>query len=220
MKNINYIIIAALTVFCFYLLRTNKENKNTATNNIETLTDSISYYQNKQGLWVAEKKLFQGTEKDLRQIINSKDKAFQKLIKSFKKPVAAAVVKTVTHVDTVFVPYENPSKFKLPVFELDFNSETKHYTIHGTSTEKGINILDISIPNTQSIVIGKKKIGWFKYEHRMEVVNSNPLIKTEDVDGFSFRPKPKRFGLGLFVGYTTDLEVVIGAGVTYDLVSF
>ena len=220
MKQLNYIIIAGLTIICIYLWRNGNERQNTATNNIAALTDSVTHYRNKQGLWVAEKKLFLGTEKDLKHIIKSKDKAFQKIIKSFKKPVAATIIKTEVHIDTVFIPYENPSKFKMPVFELDFSSETKHYTIHGTSTEKGVNILDITIPNTQSIVIGKKKIGFFKYEHRIEVINSNPLIKTEDVDGFSFRPKPKRFGLGVFVGYSTDLEVVIGVGVTYNPISF
>ena len=218
MKNIHHIITAALIVLCIYLWRNGQKVQYTATNNIEALTDSLGRYQTKEGAWVAEKKLFHGTERDLKQIIKSKDAAFQNLLKSFKKPVAAAVIKTVTIIDTVFIPYEN--KIDLPVFELPFSKVAKHYSINGISTNEGISILDIEIPNTQSIVIGKKKIGWFKYEHRIEVVNSNPLIKTKDLDGFSFRPKPKRFGLGVFVGYSTDLEVVIGVGINYNLLSF
>ena len=218
MKNIHHIIIAALIVLCIYLWRSKNQVKYTTTNNIEALTDSLGGYQTKEGAWVAEKKLFQGTERDLKQIIKSKDAAFQKLLKSFKKPVAAAVIKTVTIIDTVFIPYE--TKIDLPVFELPFSKVAKHYSINGISTNEGISILDISIPNTQSIVIGKKKIGWFKYEYRIDVANSNPLIKTKDLDGFSFRPKPKRFGLGVFVGYSTDLEIVIGVGINYNLLSF
>ena len=218
MKKLNYIIIAVLTVFCFYLWRNGQKMQYTTTNNIGALTDSLGHYQTKEGVWVAEKKLFQGTEKDLKQIIKSKDKAFQKLLKSFKKPVAAAVIKTVTQIDTVFIPYK--TKIDLPVFELSFSKDAKHYSINGISTNEGINILDISIPNSQNVVVGKKKIGWFKREYRIEVANSNPHIKVTDLDGFSFRPKPKRFGLGVFVGYSTDLEVVIGVGVAYNLLSF
>ena len=214
----NNIIITALIVLCIYLWRSKNQVKYTATNNIEALTDSLGHYKNKEGVWVAEKKLFQGTEKDLRQVIKSKDKAFQKLLKTFKKPVAAATVKTVTQIDTVFIPYE--TKIDLPVFELPFSKVAKHYSISGTSTNKGISISEVSIPNTQNVVIGKKKIGWFKSEYRIEIKNSNPLIKTTDLDGFSFRPKPKRFGLGVFVGYSTDLEVVIGVGVNYNILSF
>ena len=218
MKKIHHVITAALIVLCIYLWQSKNQLKYTATNNIESLTDSISHYKNKEGVWVAEKKLFQGTEKDLRQVIKSKDKSFQKLLKSFKKPVAAATIKTITKIDTVFIPYER--KIDLPIFELPFNKVTKHYSISGISTNKGVGVLDIIIPNTQNIVIGKKKIGWFKNEYRIEIENSNPLIKTTDLDGFSFRPKPKRFGLGVFVGYSSDLEVVIGVGVNYNILSF
>ena len=214
----NNIIIAALIVLCIYLWRSKNQVKYTATNNIAALTDSLGHYKNKEGVWVAEKKLFQGTEKDLRQVIKSKDKSFQKLLKSFKKPVAAATVKTVTQIDTVFVPYE--TKIDLPVFELPFSKVAKHYSIKGISTNKGVGISEVSIPNTQNVVIGKKKIGWFKNEYRIEIENSNPLITTTDLDGFSFRPKPKRFGLGVFVGYSTDLEVVIGVGINYNILSF
>ena len=218
MKNIHHIVTAVLIVLCIYLWRSNRQTKYTTSNNIGALTDSLGHYQTKEGVWVAEKKLFQGTEKDLKQIIKSKDAAFQKLLKSFKKPVAAAVIKTITKIDTVFIPYK--TKIDLPVFELSFSKNAKHYSINGISTNEGINILDISIPNSQNVVVGKKKIGWFKREYRIEVANSNPHIKVTDLDGFSFRPKPKRFGLGVFVGYSTDLEVVIGVGVAYNLLSF
>lgn len=218
MKNINHIVTAALIVLCIYLWRSKNQVKYTATNNIEALTDSLGHYKNKEGVWVAEKKLFQGTEKDLRQVIKSKDIAFQKLLKTFKKPVAAATVETITKIDTVFIPYEN--KIDLPVFELPFSKISKHYSLSAISTNEGVGISEVSIPNTQNVVIGKKKTGWFKSEYRIDVENSNPLIKTTDLDGFSFRPKPKRFGLGVFVGYSTDLEVVIGVGVNYNILSF
>ena len=218
MKQLNYIIITSLTVLCIYLWRNGKEAQNTAKNNIAALTDSIVHYQTKHGAWGVEKSIFQGTEKDLRQIIKSKDKAFQKLIKSFKEPVAAAVIKTVTKIDTVFIPYEE--KNQLSEFEFNFKANTEYYSVNGTSTEKGINIWSISIPNTQSLVIGKKRIGFLKYGYKINVENSNLNIKTTNVDGFDFRPKPKRFSVGVFAGYSANLKPVIGLGISYNLFSF
>ena len=218
MKQLNYIIIAGLTVLCIYLWRNGKEAQNTAKNNIAALTDSIVYYQTKHGAWVAEKSIFQGTEKDLKQIIESKEKAFKKVLKSFKKPIAAAVMKTVTKIDTVFSPYEE--KNQLPGFEFNFKADTEYYSVNGTSTQKGINIWSLSIPNTQSLVIGKKRIGFLKYGYKINVENSNLNIKTTNIDGFDFRPKPKRFSVGVFAGYSTNLEPVIGLGVSYNLFSF
>ena len=218
MKQLNYIIIAGLTVLCIYLWRANSVNKNTAKNNIAALTDSITHYQTKHGAWGVEKSIFQGTEKDLKQIIESKEKAFKKLLKSFKKPIAAAVIKTVTKIDTVFIPYEE--KNQLPEFEFNFKANTEYYSVNGTSTEKGINIWSLSIPNTQSLVIGKKRIGFLKYGYKINVENSNLNIKTTNIDGFDFRPKPKRFSVGVFAGYSTNLEPVIGLGVSYNLFSF
>ena len=78
MRNIKNTIIVTLTVLCIYLWGTNKYNQYISESNTEALTDSISYFQTKEGVWVAEKELFQGTERDLKQIIKSKDKAFQK----------------------------------------------------------------------------------------------------------------------------------------------
>ena len=219
MKNIyHHAITVALIVLCIYLWRGKKYVETVSTSSIEALTSDLKEFKTKQGLWASEKQAFEGSQKDLRKIIKTKDVALQNALKTFKKPVAAASIKTIVEIDTVFIPYE--TIVELPVFNLPFSKVSKYYSINGISTNEGINILDISIPNTQSVVIGKKRIGFLKYETTVDVINSNPLIKVDELEAFSFKSKPKRFGLGVFVGYSTELEVVIGVGVSYNLISF
>ena len=210
-------IILGLIVLCIYLWRGKKYSEKVSTNNIETLTSDIKEFKTKQGLWAFEKQAFEGTEKDLKQIIKTKDAALQNALKTFKKRVAAASIKTIVEIDTVFIPYDKTVDFE---FSETFKKDTKYYSINGVANQKGVDVLNVSIPNTQTLVIGKKKVGFLKDETTVDVINSNPLIKVDELEAFSFKSKPKRFGLGVFVGYSTELEVVIGVGVSYNLISF
>jgi len=218
MKNIyHHAITVALIVLCIYLWRGKKYSEKVSTNNIETLTSDIKEFKTKQGLWASEKQAFEGTEKDLKQIIKTKDAALQNALKTFKKRVAAASIKTIVEIDTVFIPYDKTVDFE---FSETFKKDTKYYSINGVANQKGVDVLNVSIPNTQTLVIGKKRVGFLKHETTVDVINSNPLIKVDELEAFSFKSKPKRFGLGIFVGYSTELEVVIGVGVSYNLISF
>ena len=211
-----YAVIIGLSTLSFSLWRNNQQNKNIAFNNIETLNDTLAYYKNKQDLWVAEKQVFIGNEKELKAIIKTKNKEFQQAIKSFKKPITAAQIKTETKIDTVFLLY----KVEAPPFSISFNETKKHYSLSGLSTNEGLFIHSISIPNTQSIVVGKKKIGFMKYENRIEVINTNPLIRVSTLDGFSFRDKSKNFGLGVFIGVDYTGKPTTGLGFTYSFLRF
>ena len=216
-KDIIYIIIIILLgVYSFNQWKARKLETKTYASNMEVLNDSISYYKNKQGLWVAEKQVFIGNEKDLKTIIKTKNKEFQQAIKSFKKPIAATQIKTDAKIDTVFVPY----KVEAPPFSISFNEIKKHYALSGLSTNEGLFIHSISIPNTQSVVIGKKKIGFMKYENRIEVTNTNPLIKVSGLDGYSYRDKSKNFGAGAFAGLDVHGKATFGLGVFYSPIRF
>jgi len=218
MKNIyHHAITVALIVLCIYLWRGKKYSETVSTNSIEALTSDLKEFKTKQGLWASEKQAFEGTEKDLKQIIKTKDAALQNALKTFKKRVAAASIKTIVEIDTVFIPYDKTVDFE---FSETFKKDTKYYSINGVANQKGVDVLNVSIPNTQTLVIGKKRVGFLKHETTVDVINSNPLIKVDELEAFSFKSKPKRFGLGIFVGYSTELEVVIGVGVSYNLISF
>lgn len=217
MKNTALVILVILlSILNFHQWRERKEASKTYVSNLEVLNDSISHFKNKQGLWVAERKVFQGNEKQLKELIKTQGEQLTKAVKSFKKPKAAVKIATETEIDTVFIPY----KIELPPFNISFNEIKKHYSINGFSTEKGIFINSLTIPNEQSVVVGKKKIGFLKYEYRAEVTNSNPLVQVTELTSFNFKEKKNRFHLGPFAGIGSNGNFTFGFGVSYSLLSF
>lgn len=77
--------------------------------------------------------------------------------------------------------------------------------------------------NTLSFAIGKTK-GLFNSEYRIEVVNSNPKIKTIGLDSYTFKAPKKRIGIGLQVGYGIGsdftIQPYVGIGISYNFIRF
>src|SRR5690606_24173390 len=137
------------------------------------------------------------------------------------KVLSAGNITTVTVIDTIEIPYEKPVEFE---FTRDFNAKTDFYTINGQSSNTGVKINQIEIPNTLSFVIGEKKMGLFKSVLQIEAVNSNPYIKTTGLDSYIYTQKQKRFGLSIYAGYGLNANFTatpqVGIGLSYQLLSF
>lgn len=210
------IIIIALLVLNFHQWRERKADANSYTSNMEVLNDSISHYQNKEGKWVAERKAFQGEKKELEELLKTQGDQLVKALKK-TKPTTATKIVTETKIDTVFISYKVPVEID---FSSPFSKKTKFYSINGLATSEGINIFNITIPNEQSVVVGKKKLGFLKYEYRAEVTNSNPLIQVTELAAFNFQERKKRFHFGPFAGLSTQGQATFGLGITYSVISF
>ena len=217
------IVILALLCFSFHFWQKKRTAQRTYAHNMEVLNDSLHTYENKLGLVVAEKKAFQGEKKELEQLIELQGKQLQEALKR-TKPTTATKIVTETKIDTVLVPFSSNFEFHKPTVDFDvfapFSIKTEFYTIDGVVQDLGVLINSIRIPNEQSVVVGKKKIGFMKYEYRAEVTNSNPLITVTDLASFTFKEPKKRFGIGAFAGMAIDGTPTVGVGVTYSFLSF
>ncbi|MDA8956143.1 hypothetical protein N9H19_00800 [Flavobacteriales bacterium] len=214
-KIIKNILILVLTIICVKGYLDSRNSKEYYSNNLEILTDSIYYYENRLGQEVASVGVYKGEVEDLKKLVKIKSKQLEAALKTFKKPISAISINSELSLDTLFVPINIDAEFNI-----SFNEINKHYNISGESSNKGLSIYSLIIPNEQSIVIGKKRVGFFQYEHKAEVINSNPFIQTVGVSSFDFTPPKKRFGVGLFAGYDFRLQPTIGVGVTYDVFRF
>ena len=210
------IVILALLCLSFHLWSEKRTAQRTYTHNMEVLNDSLHTYENNLGLVVAEKKAFQGEKKELEQLIELQSEQLQEALKR-TKPTTATKIVTETKIDTVLIPYKVPVEVN---FALPFERDNNNYSIKGLATQKGINIYNLTIPNEQSVVVGKKKIGFMKWEYRAEVTNSNPLITVTDLASFTFKEPKKRFGVGAFAGMAIDGTPTVGVGVSYNFLSF
>ena len=196
--------------------------ENDLSNYHKVMNDTISYYETKNGDIIASKLAIEGSNKSLELLIsslNDSTKQLKTLVSKFKRVASASQTKTITVIDSIKVPYSIDGV----VFDKTFRLKEPYYTINGRSTNNGLFIDDLSIPNTQSIVVGKRKKGFLKTEYRIEVQNSNPFINTTAVDSYTLKERKKRIGLGIYLGYglnNTGLTPQLGVGLSYDVIRF
>jgi len=87
-------------------------------------------------------------------------------------------------------------------FDTTFKIEDPWYEVSGRITDESLNLENIMIPNKSTIVIGNHKDKWWKKsEYIVTVDNSNPYIKTEGIQSFTFTEKRSRISIGPYVGY-------------------
>ena len=215
------VIIVALSVMFLNQLLKNSDKDSSYSHNLKVLNDSLVYSKNKLGQEVANKLAFKGTNEELKKIIDLKETENSQLqISLLKWKQLASVTKVVTEtkLDTVYIPFNEPVPFE---FSRSFQKVDQWYSIFGLVNQEGVSINNISIPNTQTIVSGKKKISFLKTEYRFEITNSNPNIKNLEADVYNFVERNKRFSLGVSFGYNPfSNSFFIGPSIHYSLIRF
>lgn len=214
------ILYAAIAVaLLFLLLRQCSETKKIKSNKesiYNYLSDTISYYENKQGKIVAEKNALRGDISTLNILLGNTTEQLEKLQETYSNVSTAGEVTTITEIDTVKIKYTDTIAY---VFNRKWSIDDKFYSVSGASNQIGIEIETLTIPNTLSFVIGEKK-----GKYTIEAVNSNPYIKTTGLDAYTFDVPKKRFGLSIYAGYGLSDDFTfspsIGVALTWDLFSF
>ena len=221
--------VAVLIAIILFKECGNQKHTDNVVNNIVNYKDSAQYYKEKvNGMQVDvayNKSLILDDKNQLASVIK-KDDSLSKVVSTFKTPQSVTVIKEVTTIihDTFHIEHKIPCDFK--TFTVIKDSAFFHFC--GTISEKFFTIDTLMIPNKQSIVIGEKKLGFLRgTEQRVEIINSNPLIRTSNIDNYIINQKKKRFGIGASVGYGLNFNatgvrtgVIIGVTANYNLISF
>jgi hypothetical protein len=221
MKNfIQIVVIIILAVLLLNQCRISADEKKVSKNNIEAYNDTVSYYQNKLGLEVAEKQSFKGTAAQLAiyfEAEKAKNKQLLESVRKFKKLENAATVNQTIQIDSVDIPFNIPVPFE---FSRSFSKHTEFYSFAGVTNQFG-HTINFMAKNAQTSVTGVKSIGWLSSEYRTEITNSNPHIKTKDFQKFNFIKKEKRFGIGFSVGFGFHYKgFFVGPSVNYSIIKF
>ena len=196
-KILGGVIIAIILFFGFREWQSRK-NADDLINDIANYKDSAQFYSlkvNGMEVDVAFNKSLVLSNKDQLESIIKKNDTLAKLISKFKAISSTTIINNITNItgDTIKLTDSIPCDFK--AFKV--RRDSIHYHFLGTISPKYFTIDSLTIPNKQSIVIGKKKLGFLKgTEERVEIVNSNPLIKTLNIESYVIS-KPKKW-------YNTD----------------
>lgn len=195
---IQLIVFLVMGVLIYQLNTSKAHYKEMYKNNELARQDTIKYYQTQNGRFAAERRAFIADKKEL---IASND-SLKDVIKNIK-PEVVTVVKIVTKIDTVKIPFEKP----IPIsFHRTWDHNTKWFSINGDVDQNGVTIADLSLPDKIDFVGGWKKQGWFKPDiPTVRVVNSNPHVQISNMEGYMFDQKvpllkSKGFNIAVGVG--------------------
>lgn len=172
-----YIIIFLLILLVAACMECSGRGK-IASANFNAMTDTIKYYENSLGTVTASKATMQLSNRQLKKIIETKDKELFILTKQFSEIKSVVKADIAFQADTLKIPYsiEVPCDF-VRVGEI----KNKWYGFNYNSDEKGFSIDSLKVPLAVSIITGKKR-KWFlgKEIQSTEITVDNPYVKVND----------------------------------------
>jgi hypothetical protein len=209
----NY-LIGILLILGFGMFRecSNNRNNNDMIKRMANYKTDAKTYKNKYQQVSYNQALMFDNQKQLKSYLSVND-TIRELLKKFKN-----IQNVITNTERITIVHDTiPFDRIIPCnFEpISVIRDSIHYYFKGTISPSRFILDSLYIPNKQVIVFGEKKTGFLKKEYRVEITNSNPLIQTPNIGGYSYTPKKKwyerpsvAFGLGFGTGFI--LNSVIG----------
>ena len=181
-----------------YLFQYNSELKSISESNIIAHNSEVKSYIDKYNRIVYEKESYIIQSNELRKLNDSLKTAIKGI-----KPITIVKYKTEIKYDTVEIVYDKPLSEK---FTVPFAYNKQWLKLSGISSDTGIKLNELTIPNEQNIIVGMKKNGLFREDSTyVRVVNSNPYIKSSSLEGMIIKTNKNFFQRNKFI-------IGIGAG--------
>ena len=129
-----------------------------------------------------------------------------------KKIKSQVKIESQVRIDSVFLPFTDSIYITVKdtsFLSRKFSISKKHYSINGSTLNKGIQIDSLFIFNDVKITLGNERLGIFKKNIPIvKVENSNPYIKTINMNNIVIKDEKKIYqrnsfwaGIGFIVGF-------------------
>ena len=180
--NKNRIYISVLLIVCLILLSQlfqKCQSEKVQLANIEALNSQTKVYKLKNGQLVTSVENLSYTNKQLKNSVLMKDKKVKELINKFSNVKAITKYVTNTKFDTIKLVYND----SIPCnFERVGSDLKQWYHIAYKSNQKGVEITELSIPDSVIVVTGdKRKWFWGKSTSVTDITHANPFVETESI---------------------------------------
>jgi hypothetical protein len=156
---------------------------------ITTYSDIAKVYALKSGAQVATNTaLSVSSQKQMAAFAASINDTLKQIVKRFKS------VNNITYATTNFYAGKDTVRtVNIPCnftpFKVRRSDST--YKFVGTIAQNYFSVDSVYIPNKISIVSGRKKIGFMKYDYSVDINNSNPLMRTTNIQAYQYSPQKK-----------------------------
>lgn len=211
-RNYGILIVLAVIAFLFRECQHQKQVDNLVTD-ISDYKDTAYHYKGENGKLIAYNEVLELQNEDQAKALLKKDEDFKMLLDGFKHINATGSVTNIFQVksDTIKLTDTIPCDFNpIPVAK----EQDSIYSIYATITRTDLIIDSLKIQNTMKFVVGEKKVGLFKKEKRIEVVNTNPNITTTGTTAYTITEKNNKLLItisaigGAIVGILVERLVV------------
>jgi cell division protein FtsB len=178
----NRIYIAILSIVCLVLLSqlfAKCENEKVQLANIEALNSQTKVYKLKNGQLVTSVENLSYTNSQLKSSLLMKDKKVKELVNKFSNVKSVTKYVTNTKFDTIKLVYQD----SIPCnFERVGSDLKEWYHIAYKSNQKGVEITELSIPDSVIVATGdKRKWFWGKRTSVTDITHANPFVQTESI---------------------------------------
>jgi hypothetical protein len=180
--NKNRIYITVLMIICLILLSQlfqKCESEKVQMANIEALNSQTKVYKLKNGQLVTSVENLHYTNSQLKNSLLMKDKKVKELVNKFSNVKSVTKYITNTKFDTIKLVYQDsvPCNFER------IGSDLKEwYHIAYKSNQKGVEITELSIPDSVIVATGdKRKWFWGKRTSVTDITHANPFVETESI---------------------------------------
>jgi hypothetical protein len=174
--------IAILGIACLVLISqlfSKCENEELQLANVNALNSQAKVYKLKNGQLVTSVENLFYTNNQLKNSLLMKDKKVKELTDKFAHVKSVTKYVTTTKFDTISLTYKDsvPCNFER------IGSELKDwYHIAYKSNQIGVEITELSIPDSVIVVTGdKRKWFWGKRTSVTDITHANPFVETESV---------------------------------------
>lgn len=180
--NKNRIYIAVLSIICLILLSQlfqKCQSEEVQLANIKALNSQTKVYKLKNGQLVTSVENLSYTNKQLKNSVLMKDKKVKELINKFSNVKSVTKYVTNTKFDTIKLVYQD----SIPCnFERVGSDLKQWYHIAYKSNQIGVEITELSIPDSVIVVTGdKRKWFWGKRTSVTDITHANPFVETESI---------------------------------------
>jgi hypothetical protein len=178
--NRNRIIIMVLSVICLLLISqlfSKCESQKVQLANIDALNKELTTYQLKNGQLVTSVENLNYTKEQLKNSLIMKDKKVKELTDKFSHIKSITKIVTNTKFDTIKLVYND----SIPCnFERVGSDLKQWYHIAYKSNQKGVEITELSIPDSVIVATGdKRKWFWGKRTSVTDITHANPFVETD-----------------------------------------
>jgi hypothetical protein len=173
--------------------------------NVDALNKQTEVYKLKNGQLVTSVENLQYTNSQLKNSLLMKDKKVKELLDKFSNVKSVTKYVTNTKLDTIKLVYQD----SIPCnFERVGSDLKEWYHIAYKSNQKGVEITELSIPDSVIVATGdKRKWFWGKRTSVTDITHANPFVETESIQHIEIVQPAKwydstilKIGVGLIGG--------------------